>query len=77
VENIITLTKRQYWYAQSTPPPSLLEENANFKSFVSVITNPVEEGVPQLGKRKLVKGPKTFFLLPGEAIEENKIKEGK
>jgi len=53
VENIITLTQRQY----------------------CVIVNPVEEGVPQLGKRKLVKGPKNFFLLPGEALEENKVKE--
>jgi major vault protein len=44
VENIVSLTSRQYF----------------------VIVNPVEEGTPQLGKRKLVRGPKNFFLLPGE-----------
>jgi len=40
-----------------------------------VVLNPVEEGVPQLGKKRLEKGPKNFFLLPGEILEENKIKE--
>lgn len=28
-----------------------------------------EEGKPQLGKRKLVRGEKSFFLLPGESLE--------
>jgi len=34
------------------------------------ITNPVgSDGKPQLGKRKLVKGEKSFFLQPGESLE--------
>uniref|UniRef100_A0A646QDD3 Major vault protein n=1 Tax=Hemiscolopendra marginata TaxID=943146 RepID=A0A646QDD3_9MYRI len=36
-----------------------------------VILNPVSaEGKPQLGQKKLVKGEKSFFLLPGEELEE-------
>lgn len=35
-----------------------------------VILNPVSgTGVPQLGKRKLVRGPASFFLMPGESLE--------
>ncbi|CAL8079479.1 unnamed protein product [Calicophoron daubneyi] len=35
-----------------------------------VILNPVDEnGVPQLGKRTLVRGEKCFFLRPGEELE--------
>ena len=34
-----------------------------------VIVNPVDEdGRPQLGKLKLVKGEKSFFLMPGEEL---------
>jgi len=40
-----------------------------------VIRDPVgEDGKPQLGTRKLIKGPVTFFLKPGEAIEDNVVK---
>eukprot|EP00727_Mastigamoeba_balamuthi_P008952 m51a1_g468 putative major vault protein (697) ;mRNA; r:181916-185425 len=35
-----------------------------------VVRNAADEaGVPQLGLRRLIRGPATFFLLPGEAIE--------
>lgn len=35
-----------------------------------VILDPVDSnGVPQLGRKKLVKGEKTFFLMPGERLE--------
>lgn len=35
-----------------------------------VILDPVgEDGKPQLGQKKLVKGEKSFFLLPGESLE--------
>ena len=35
-----------------------------------VIVNPVgQDGKPQLGARKLVKGEKSFFLQPGEELE--------
>lgn len=34
-----------------------------------VILDPVDEnGKPQLGKKKLMKGEKTFFLQPGERL---------
>jgi len=36
-----------------------------------VIKNPVEEGEPQLGKKKLVKGKTCFFLQPGESLQAN------
>lgn len=37
----------------------------------AVIVNPVdEEGRAQLGKKKLIKGPSTFFLMPGEELEK-------
>jgi len=36
-----------------------------------VIVDPVDaEGKPQLGHRKLVKGDKSFFLMPGEKLEK-------
>ena len=36
----------------------------------AVIVNPVDEdGHNQLGKKKLVKGPSSFFLMPGEELE--------
>ncbi|UJR37119.1 hypothetical protein I4U23_029823, partial [Adineta vaga] len=36
-----------------------------------VIVNPIgSDGKPQLGKRKLVKGEKTFFLQPGEKLAD-------
>eukprot|EP00049_Salpingoeca_infusionum_P009986 m.169685 g.169685 ORF g.169685 m.169685 type:complete len:858 (+) comp14504_c0_seq1:497-3070(+) len=36
----------------------------------AIILDPVdEEGNPQLGSKKLVKGPKSFFLQPGETLE--------
>lgn len=36
-----------------------------------VILDPVDDkGVPQLGRRKLVKGEKSFFLMPGEKLEK-------
>lgn len=35
-----------------------------------VIVNPTgADGKPQLGKRKLIKGEKSFFLQPGETLE--------
>lgn len=37
----------------------------------AVILNPVdEEGKPQLGRKKLVKGEVSFFLMPGEVLEK-------
>jgi major vault protein len=36
----------------------------------AVIVNPVDEhGKPQLGSKKLVKGPSSFFLQPGESLQ--------
>ena len=36
-----------------------------------VILDPVgADGKPQLGQKKLVKGEKSFFLLPGEKLEK-------
>ena len=36
-----------------------------------VVLNPVDgEGRPQFGKKKVVRGEKTFFLLPGELLEK-------
>ncbi|KAK0042287.1 major vault 1 [Biomphalaria pfeifferi] len=36
-----------------------------------VILNPVgDDGKPQLGQKKLVRGEKSFFLMPGEALEK-------
>ena len=36
-----------------------------------VILDPVDDkGVPQMGKKKLVKGEKSFFLQPGELLEK-------
>eukprot|EP01128_Nolandella_sp_AFSM9_P000794 TRINITY_DN10917_c0_g1_i1.p1 TRINITY_DN10917_c0_g1~~TRINITY_DN10917_c0_g1_i1.p1 ORF type:complete len:414 (+),score=75.66 TRINITY_DN10917_c0_g1_i1:1453-2694(+) len=35
----------------------------------AVILNPVEDGAIQHGKRKLIRGEKTFFLQPGESLE--------
>ena len=35
-----------------------------------VILDPCgEDGKPQLGQKKLIKGEKSFFLLPGECLE--------
>lgn len=36
-----------------------------------IILDPVDDkGIPQLGRRKLVKGEKSFFLMPGERLEK-------
>ena len=36
-----------------------------------VIMDPVgEDGKPQLGQRKLVRGERSFFLMPGERLEK-------
>ena len=36
-----------------------------------MILDPVDDqGRPQLGKKKLVKGEKSFFLMPGERLEK-------
>jgi major vault protein len=36
----------------------------------AVIVNPIgQDGRPQLGKRKLIRGEKTLYLQPGEALE--------
>jgi major vault protein len=36
-----------------------------------VILDPVDDkGFPQLGRKKLVKGEKSFFLMPGEKLEK-------
>lgn len=36
-----------------------------------VILDPCDDkGNPQLGRRKLIKGEKSFFLLPGERLEK-------
>lgn len=40
-----------------------------------VILNHVENGIPQYGHKKLVKGECSFFLQPGETLENNKIYE--
>jgi len=40
------------------------------------VLDPVdEEGKNQLGKRELRKGPRSFFLHPGETLEEGKIRD--
>ena len=37
----------------------------------AVILDPIgDDGKPQLGKKKLVKGEKSFFLQPGEKLEK-------
>lgn len=37
----------------------------------AIIVNPVDgDGKPQLGRRKLVKGHTSFFLMPGESLEK-------
>jgi len=42
------------------------------KSTYCVIRDPVDEkGVPKLGSKTLVKGPKSFFLQPGETIDKD------
>lgn len=40
-----------------------------------VIINPVIEGKPQYGRKFLRRGESSFFLQPGEELEDNKIKE--
>jgi len=36
-----------------------------------VIMDPVDDkGIPQLGRKKLMKGEKSFFLMPGESLEK-------
>ena len=36
-----------------------------------IILDPVDDkGVPQLGRRRLVRGEKSFFLMPGERLEQ-------
>lgn len=36
-----------------------------------MILDPVDDkGVPQMGRKKLVKGEKSFFLQPGELLEK-------
>ena len=40
-----------------------------------VIINPVVDGKPQYGKKFLKRGEASFFLQPGEELEDNKIKE--
>ena len=36
-----------------------------------VILDPVNsKGVPQLGRKKLIRGDKSFFLMPGERLEK-------
>jgi major vault protein len=36
-----------------------------------VIIDPVDsKGIPQFGRRKLIKGEKSFFLMPGEKLEK-------
>jgi len=40
------------------------------KNIYCIINDPVDkDGKPQLGTKSLVKGPKSFFLQPGESIE--------
>jgi major vault protein len=37
----------------------------------AVILDPVDkDGKPQLGRKKLVKGESSFFLMPGERLEK-------
>ncbi|KAL6070840.1 Membrane protein involved in colicin uptake [Balamuthia mandrillaris] len=63
--------------------PHVHEEVVQMENIISlskrnycVIQNPVDEnGVPQLGERKLVVGPTNFFLLPGESLEGQAIQE--
>eukprot|EP01127_Copromyxa_protea_P012127 TRINITY_DN3121_c0_g1_i1.p1 TRINITY_DN3121_c0_g1~~TRINITY_DN3121_c0_g1_i1.p1 ORF type:complete len:429 (-),score=58.84 TRINITY_DN3121_c0_g1_i1:23-1309(-) len=42
-----------------------------------ILLDPYDEttGLPRLGESKLVRGPKSFFLKPGEAVESNWIKQ--
>ena len=36
-----------------------------------VILDPVDnKGIPQLGRKKVVRGEKSFFLMPGERLEK-------
>lgn len=39
-----------------------------------VILNPVESGITQYGKRVLRRGETSFFLQPGESLEDGKVK---
>eukprot|EP00048_Salpingoeca_helianthica_P014523 m.222103 g.222103 ORF g.222103 m.222103 type:complete len:850 (+) comp15960_c0_seq1:41-2590(+) len=58
--------------------PSVYEEVVGVVSITTlnnrqyaVILNPVDaEGKPQLGRRKLIKGHASFFLMPGEQLEK-------
>jgi hypothetical protein len=34
-----------------------------------------ETGLPQLGKTLMVKGPKSFFLKPGESLDASSVQE--
>jgi len=45
------------------------------KSQYCVVLNPVKDGVPQLGIRELRTGERSFFLQPGEQLEEDKVKD--
>eukprot|EP01087_Luapelamoeba_hula_P015187 TRINITY_DN4506_c0_g1_i2.p1 TRINITY_DN4506_c0_g1~~TRINITY_DN4506_c0_g1_i2.p1 ORF type:complete len:480 (-),score=83.75 TRINITY_DN4506_c0_g1_i2:55-1494(-) len=56
--------------------PDVYEELVGIEKIISltkkqycVIQNPVEDGKIQLGKRALIKGPKNFYLQPGEVME--------
>jgi len=57
--------------------PAVYEEVAALVKIITltnrqfcVISNPVgDDGKPQLGKKKLIKGEKSFFLQPGESLE--------
>jgi len=53
----------------------LLKINVLSSRQYCVILNPVENGVPQFGHKKLVKGETSFFLQPGELLENNQINE--
>uniref|UniRef100_A0A0B7A640 Major vault protein n=1 Tax=Arion vulgaris TaxID=1028688 RepID=A0A0B7A640_9EUPU len=58
--------------------PAVYEQVVNVVSITTltnrqycVILDPVDEyGKPQFGKKKLVKGDKSFFLMPGESLEK-------
>ncbi|KAK6190922.1 hypothetical protein SNE40_002687 [Patella caerulea] len=42
----------------------------NNRQYCVVLDPTDDDGKPQLGKRKLIKGEKTFFLMPGESLEK-------
>jgi major vault protein len=59
---------------QSFPIIVVLRLTIFLRSVRRIVVDPIgEDGKPQLGARKLVKGPTKFFLKPGESLEGNTV----